>query len=400
MNHSVLPQEREASVQVVKIAEKVKEVKFRKPLLSRIINNKASQETDLLESLPNFQGSPALTAQEWQSYFDESGKLTVDPQLIKKKIFLGGLDPSIRAEAWKYLLDYYPWNSTKAERMSIIEEKKKIYEQVKNQWKSITPEELANFTMWFSRKDQIERDVVRTDRNLEPFKEYEPYLSKISNILITYSWHFWNIGYTQGMNDLVAPLIILMEDESDTYWCFVGLMNKHSENFVKTQIGIYKRLFSFSKMIKLMDPSLHSYLEKIESSHLLFCFRWLLLSFKRELEPEELYRLWDTFWSWHVPDFQMFFGFAVLLQKREEILNNKLDPDHLFKISSEISISLEPTLSMAYTLHSKFEERASQEDKNLIFNQDMDDCLVVQQHSIHKDISTKDTIYPKKFFLI
>lgn len=32
------------------------------------------------------------------------------------------------------------------------------------------------------------------------------------------------MGYCQGMSDLVAPLLTEIQDESDTFWCFVGLM--------------------------------------------------------------------------------------------------------------------------------------------------------------------------------
>lgn len=32
------------------------------------------------------------------------------------------------------------------------------------------------------------------------------------------------IGYSQGMSDLVAPLLAEVLDEADTFWCFVGLM--------------------------------------------------------------------------------------------------------------------------------------------------------------------------------
>lgn len=31
-------------------------------------------------------------------------------------------------------------------------------------------------------------------------------------------------GYSQGMSDLVAPILAEVLDESDTFWCFVGLM--------------------------------------------------------------------------------------------------------------------------------------------------------------------------------
>ena len=31
-------------------------------------------------------------------------------------------------------------------------------------------------------------------------------------------------GYVQGMSDLLAPLLVVMENEVDTFWCFVGFM--------------------------------------------------------------------------------------------------------------------------------------------------------------------------------
>ena len=33
-------------------------------------------------------------------------------------------------------------------------------------------------------------------------------------------------GYTQGMSDLAAPLLAHLENESDAYWCFEGLMQR------------------------------------------------------------------------------------------------------------------------------------------------------------------------------
>lgn len=43
-------------------------------------------------------------------------------------------------------------------------------------------------------------------------------------ILLNYAVFNPTIGYSQGMSDLVAPLLAEVLDESDTSWCFVGLM--------------------------------------------------------------------------------------------------------------------------------------------------------------------------------
>lgn len=43
-------------------------------------------------------------------------------------------------------------------------------------------------------------------------------------ILLNYAVYNPAVGYSQGMSDLVAPLLAEVLDEADTFWCFVGLM--------------------------------------------------------------------------------------------------------------------------------------------------------------------------------
>lgn len=49
-------------------------------------------------------------------------------------------------------------------------------------------------------------------------------LSLTRRILLNYAVFNPDMGYCQGMSDLVAPLLTEIQDESDTFWCFVGLM--------------------------------------------------------------------------------------------------------------------------------------------------------------------------------
>lgn len=46
----------------------------------------------------------------------------------------------------------------------------------------------------------------------------------VRRILLNYAVYNPAIGYSQGMSDLVAPILAEVLDESDTFWCFVGLM--------------------------------------------------------------------------------------------------------------------------------------------------------------------------------
>ena len=46
------------------------------------------------------------------------------------------------------------------------------------------------------------------------------------NILLNYAVAHPHYGYTQGMSDLLAPVLAEVQHEADAYWCFVGLMQK------------------------------------------------------------------------------------------------------------------------------------------------------------------------------
>ena len=34
------------------------------------------------------------------------------------------------------------------------------------------------------------------------------------------------LGYVQGMNDLLAPILMIMDDEVDAFWCFASYMKR------------------------------------------------------------------------------------------------------------------------------------------------------------------------------
>lgn len=46
------------------------------------------------------------------------------------------------------------------------------------------------------------------------------------NILLNYAVANPMLGYTQGMSDLLAPVLAETQNEADAYWCFDGLMQK------------------------------------------------------------------------------------------------------------------------------------------------------------------------------
>ena len=48
----------------------------------------------------------------------------------------------------------------------------------------------------------------------------EQFLQRMKNILLCYSTRNTSVGYCQGMNFLVARLLLIMDDEEKVFWLF------------------------------------------------------------------------------------------------------------------------------------------------------------------------------------
>ncbi|MBA0777395.1 hypothetical protein Gotri_005415 [Gossypium trilobum] len=203
---------------------------------------------------------PPLGLEEWATFLDSEGRV-VDPKALRKRIFYGGVEHKFRKEVWAILLGYHSYESTYAEREYQKSIKKTEYETIKNQWQSISPEQAKRFTKFRERKGLIEKDVVRTDRSLSFYDgDDNPNVNLLHDILLTYSFYNFDLGYCQGMSDLLSPILFVMEDESESFWCFVALMERLGPNFNRDQNGMHSQLFALSKVsISLSQTHTHTH---------------------------------------------------------------------------------------------------------------------------------------------
>ena len=70
------------------------------------------------------------------------------------------------------------------------------------------------------------------------------------------------LGYVQGMSDLLSPLLVVMENEADTFWCFVGLMNMVQQHFEFTQENMRHRIKQLRALLNVSDPDFYQYLRE------------------------------------------------------------------------------------------------------------------------------------------
>lgn len=93
---------------------------------------------DDVEHLPTpvqRRGNP-LCAEVFKKLFDKDGRL-VDEHAFRKCIFMGGVEPDIRKEAWQFLFGLYPCTSTSREREELLLDYIMKYHEMKSRWKTM-----------------------------------------------------------------------------------------------------------------------------------------------------------------------------------------------------------------------------------------------------------------------
>ncbi|XP_063701354.1 TBC1 domain family member 15 [Culicoides brevitarsis] len=278
-----------------------------------------------------------------------------DVDTIKRIIFRGGVDAEVRPLIWKLLLHYDLWDDTEKEREDRRSALTDDYFRMKRQWLSISEQQENNFSDYRDRKCQIEKDVKRTDRNLEYFEgEDNPNLVKLQNILMTYIMYNFDLGYVQGMSDLLAPILMLMENEEDAFWCFVGFMDKVFHNFDIDQAGMKRQLTDVNTLLAYTSPKLYNYFVEHQSENMYFCFRWLLVWFKREFSNSDILALWEVlFTDLPCKNFHLFIALAILDEEAFIFMENNFEFNEILKHINELSgnINLEKILTKAESIY-------------------------------------------------
>ncbi|XP_054615849.1 TBC1 domain family member 16 isoform X2 [Dunckerocampus dactyliophorus] len=263
------------------------------------------------ESHPEEKLYRRLDVATWLRHLNHDGQVEEEYKL-RKAIFFGGIDPSIRGEVWPFLLHYYSYDSRSQEREAWRLQKRTHYHDIQQKRLSMSPEEHSEF--WRKVQFTVDKDVVRTDRSNQFFRgENNPNVEIMRRILLNYAIFNPDMGYCQGMSDLVAPLLAEIQDESDTFWCFVGLMENTIFISSPRDEDMERQLMYLRELLRLMLPDFHQHLTTLgeDGLQLLFCHRWILLCFKREFPDMEALRMWEACWA-HYQARSLLYQFRLL----------------------------------------------------------------------------------------
>ncbi|KAF8522304.1 RabGAP/TBC [Hysterangium stoloniferum] len=329
---------------------------------------------------------------QWEAWFAKDGRPKVKEDEMKAEVFRRGISPDVRAKVWPYILGILPWDASTGQREQCWEEKRKRYYELYDQWCGV--DEVFNRDDVIEERHRIDVDCRRTDRS-QPLFASQPssaipehhrspsmspntddigaqspaneHVERLAAVLLTYNFYEQELGYVQGMSDLCAPIYIVMSgDQEMTFWCFVQLMERMKQNFLRDQSGMKKQLLTLQQLLAVMDPQLYRHLESVDGLNLFFCFRWVLIAFKREFVFDDVLRLWEVLWTdYYSSQFVLFVTLAVLESHRDVILRYLVEFDEILKYCNELSmtIELESTVAQAEVLYLSFAQLVADIDR-------------------------------------
>ncbi|XP_072298826.1 TBC1 domain family member 17 [Eucyclogobius newberryi] len=291
---------------------------------------------------PRPQVTRGQPLERWDDLLDPEGRV-LQPEKLKERVFRGGIAAPLRKELWKFMLGFYPWNSTRSEREDILRAKTDEYFRMKVQWKSVSEEQEMRNSLLRGYRNLIERDVSRTDRNNTFFSGSDnPGLTLLHDGLMTYCMYNFDLGYVQGMSDLLAPLLFVTQNEVESFWCLNGFMELVHQNFEESQEAMKKQLLQLSLLLRALDPELCDFLDSQDSGSLCFCFRWLLIWFKREFSFEDILILWEVLWTrFPCENFHLLVACSILESQRGELIGSDHDFNTILKHINELTMKLD-----------------------------------------------------------
>ncbi|KFH48376.1 TBC domain-containing protein-like protein [Hapsidospora chrysogenum ATCC 11550] len=142
---------------------------------------------------------------------------------------------------------------------------------------------------------QIEMDIHRTLTDNIFFRK-GPGVQKLKEVLVAYARRNRDVGYCQGMNLIVANLLLIMPSAEDAFWVLASIV----ENILPQ--GYYDHSLQSSRAdqqvlrqyVSTVLPKLSAHLDTLSIELETMTFQWFLSVFTDCLCAEALFRVWDV----------------------------------------------------------------------------------------------------------
>ncbi|EPE07718.1 gtpase-activating protein gyp5 [Ophiostoma piceae UAMH 11346] len=136
------------------------------------------------------------------------------------------------------------------------------------------------------------------------------------------------VGYAQGMNFLIMPILFNMPEE-EAFCLLVRLMNQYKlrDLFIQDMPGLHMHLYIFERLLEDLEPALYCHLHRRGISPHLYATQWFLTLFAYRFPLQLVLRIYDLILSEGLTAI-LKFG-IVLMQKNATTLLGMSDMSQL-----------------------------------------------------------------------
>ncbi|KAF8572132.1 hypothetical protein P879_01300 [Paragonimus westermani] len=148
--------------------------------------------------------------------------------------------------------------------------------------------------------EQIDKDINRTFRNTTYFRpRYGSRQQSLFRILAAYSVYNTEVGYCQGMSELVGLLLTYVIEEEDVFWALSQLMvgSRHRLHglFIQEFPGLYRLFEHHERILKRLLPRVSKHFTDQGLSTSTYALKWFMQCFMDRLPISLVLRLWDIY---------------------------------------------------------------------------------------------------------
>lgn len=170
----------------------------------------------------------------------------------------------------------------------------------------------------------INKDLLRTFPHDDSFHKGSESYNKLFNVLRAYSNYNNEIGYAQGMNFIVAKLIVFFKKEKEAFIYLDSLFNNlEMVNVVGVNNNLEKKMKILQFLLKKFCPDVIAFMEKKKINHEIFTASWFITLFSKNFKYDNiLLILWNfsIIFGWK---FIFLFSISVIIVFKEKYI--KLD---------------------------------------------------------------------------
>ncbi|KAL3230829.1 GTPase-activating protein GYP5 [Nakaseomyces bracarensis] len=232
-----------------------------------------------------------------------------EPEKLEKYV-IAGIPEQIRGIIWQMMTN------------SKSKEMEEIYQTLLPE---VSPHEAA-----------IKRDLKRTNFISDDKME------SLYNIIKVYTVFDPEVGYTQGMAFVIAPLLLNCDSEAEAFGLLIGLMKNYGlrEFYLPDMPGLMVMLYQFDRVIEENSPLLSNHLNREGVRASMYATQWFLTMFAYRFPLTFVLRILDVVF---VEGVESLLKFAVnlMLKNEDKIISLKFDKllpflkEGLFEIYSQ-----------------------------------------------------------------